>query len=288
MKTLKKTLPDAKNISLHIIETCKYEHQNSLEERRQAPSCGGSMNSASFGIFISNIDQERFGIKTARAVDLTTANLPFVLDFCISHDVKLLIARCSISDLDTAQSMEKQGFLLMDTLVYYTFDLVQRPVSCAVCNVNFRPIRAGEAPSIERVAVESFRSYFGHYHADKKLDKKKCDEVYVDWAKKACQANGADENFLVADIQDRIVAFGVFRLNSVDEGELFLGGIHPEYQGQGIYQSFLHRAVEWCLLKNAKRMIISTQLNNVAVQKVLTKFGFEITRGCYTFHKWFD
>ena len=246
------------------------------------------MSPASFGVFISNIDQERFGIKTARAVGLTTADLPFALDFCVNHEVKLLIARCSISDLDAAQSMEKKGFLLMDTLVYYTFDLLRRPTPPAICKVDFRPIRAGEEPAIERVAVESFRGYFGHYHADKKLDNDQCDEVYVDWAKKACTAKGADENFLVADIQDKIVAFGVFRLNNLDEGELFLGGIHPEYQGRGIYQSFLHRAVDWCLSKNAKRMIISTQLNNVAVQKVLTKFGFEITRGCYTFHKWFD
>lgn len=246
------------------------------------------MSSASSGIFISNIDQDRFGIKTARAVDVTAVSLPPVLDFCVKNKVKLLIARCSISDLDAAQSMEQQGFLLMDTLIYYIYDLARQPIPSAVCNVKFRPIRTGEEKAIEMVAVESFRNYFGHYHADKKLDNNKCDEVYVDWAKKACVAKESDENFLVAEIKDSVVAFGVFRLNSRDEGELFLGGIHPEYQGQGIYQSFLHRAVEWCLSKNAKRMMISTQLNNVAVQKVLTKFGFEITRGCYTFHKWFD
>ncbi|HAR49963.1 MAG TPA: hypothetical protein DCR81_07685 [Smithella sp.] len=71
--------------------------------------------------------------------------------------------------------------------------------------------------------------------------------------------------------------------NTTDEGELFLAGIHPEFQGQGIYLSFLCRAMEWCLSKNAKRIVISAQLNNIAVQKVLTRFGFEISRGYYTY-----
>lgn len=239
-------------------------------------------------VFISDIDQERFGIKTARVVDVTADRLPAVVDFCVSHAVKLLIARCSISDLGAAQSMEKQGFLLMDTLVYYTFDLLRRPVSSSDDDVHFRPIRRGEENVVERVAIESFRGYFGHYHADPRLDRDKCDDVYVDWARKACVAKGSDENFMVAEIEDRIVAFGVFRMNNPDEGELFLGGIHPDFRGQGIYQSFLHRAKAWCLSKDARRMVISTQLNNIAVQKILVKFGFEITRGCYTFHKWFD
>jgi len=43
----------------------------------------------------------------------------------------------------------------------------------------------------------------------------------------------------------------------------------------------------WCLAKGAKKMIISTQLKNIPVQKVLVKFGFEISRGYYTYHKWF-
>jgi RimJ/RimL family protein N-acetyltransferase len=79
-----------------------------------------------------------------------------------------------------------------------------------------------------------------------------------------------------------------FRINSPDEGELFLGGIHPDFQGQGIYLSFLCRPTDSPFSQNARRIVISTQLDNIAVQKVLTRFGFEISRGYYTYHKWFD
>lgn len=246
------------------------------------------MISSTCEVFISDIDEERFGIRTARVVGVTTGSLPSILEFCRKEMVKLLIARCSMSDLQTAQAIEKEGFLLMDTLVYYALDLSRKPVPSDRSVVHFRPIHAGEEEEMRSVAVESFRGYFGHYHADPRLDKNKCDEAYVDWAIKTCASRGSNEDFLVAEIDNRIVAFGVFRINNPEEGELFLGGVLPEFQGQGIYNSFLCRAMKWCLSKNAKRIIISTQINNMAVQKVLTRFGFEIAKGYYTFHKWFD
>jgi len=238
-------------------------------------------------LFISDIDKERFGFKTARVIGLTTDSLPSVLDFCTREKVELLIARCNISDLDAAQSIEKQGFLLMDTLIYYNFDLVSQSVPADNGVAKVRPILINEEEEMISVAQASFLGYFGHYHADSRLDKNKSDEVYADWARKAFALRQSD-NFLAGEIGGRVVGFGVLRSNNPDEGEMFLGGIHPDFQGQGIYHSFLCKATDWCILKNAKKMVISTQLNNVAVQKVLAKFGFEISRGYYTFHKWFD
>jgi len=246
------------------------------------------MSSASSNIFLSDIDKERFGIRTARVVGVTVENLHSILEFCRKEQVKLLIARCSIFDLETTQSMERKGFLIMDTLVYYTLALDKKDISSNNIAIYFRPIHAEEEEEMISVAVESFRGYFGHYHADQRLDNNKCDEAYVDWARKAFISRGSNGNFQVAEIDNRIVAFGVFRINNPDEDELFLGGIHPDFQGQGIYQAFLYRAMEWCLSKNAKRIVISTQINNIAVQKILTRFGFEIAKGYYTFHKWFD
>lgn len=245
------------------------------------------MSSVSADVFISDIDRERFGIKTARVTGLRAENLSFVLDFCNREKVKLLIARCDMTDLDAAQSMEKQGFLLMDTLVYYNFKLAGKTVTDDRGMVVVRPIRSGEEEQMISVAKESFRGYLGHYHADPRLDKIKCDEAYTDWARKAFASRHSD-NFLVGEIKGRIVGFGVLRANSPEEGEMFLGGIHPDFQGQGVYHSFLCKAMQWCLTKKTGKMVISTQLRNLPVQKVLVKFGFEISRGYYTYHKWFD
>ncbi|MFA5323853.1 MAG: GNAT family N-acetyltransferase [Smithella sp.] len=245
------------------------------------------MKSVSSDVFISDIDKERFGFKTARVVGLTSRSLPFVLDFCIREKVELLMARSNMSDLDAAQSMEKQGFLLMDTLVYYNLNLVKQAVPVDNGVVLVRPILVGEEEEMLSVARASFRGYYGHYHTDPRLDNSKCDEAYADWARKA-YASRQPENFLVGEINGKIVSFGVLRTNSPEEGEMFLGGIHPDFQGRGIYHSFLCKGMEWCLAKKAGKMVISTQLKNISVQKVLVKFGFEISGGYYTYHKWFD
>ena len=249
---------------------------------------GEGMNFVPTDVFISDIDRERFGFKTARVTGLKADKLSDVLAFCHREKVELLIARCCMSDLATAQAMEKNGFQLMDTLVYYTRDLTKQPVPSDSGVAHFRPILKEEEEKMISVAKASFKDYFGHYHADPRLENHQCNEVYIDWARKAFASRSADDNFLVAEIEGKIVAFGVFRMNSPDEGELFLGGVHPHAQRQGIYLSFLCRAIEWCLSKKAQRIVISTQLNNIAVQKVLTKSGFEISRGYYTFHKWFN
>ena len=35
-------------------------------------------------------------------------------------------------------------------------------------------------------------------------------------------------------------------------------------------------------------MVLSTQVTNLAVQKVWSRLGFEPSRSYYTFHLWFD
>lgn len=238
-------------------------------------------------VFISDIDKERFDVKTARVIGLTGESLESVLEFCAKEHVTLLIARCSMDDLKAAQAMEKKGFLLMDTLIYYSYDLTRQPVPDDNGVVKLRPIHDDEEEEMISVAREAFHGYLGHYHTDPKLDKSKCDEAYIDWAHKAFAAR-TSENFLVGEIGGKIVGFGVMRLNNPDEGEMFLGGIHPDFQGQGMYRSFLCKGMAWCLSEKNGKMIISTQLKNISVQKVLIKLGFEISRGYYTYHKWFD
>ncbi|HON60094.1 MAG TPA: GNAT family N-acetyltransferase [Smithella sp.] len=245
------------------------------------------MDPSSYDLFISDIDKERFGVKTARVVGLSKDKLPLVLDFCREENVVLLIARCDMTDLEAAQSMEKEGFLLMDTLVFYSFDLAKNDVPSDKEAAIVRPIAPDEENEMLAVARESFRGYFGHYHADSRLDRQMCDEAYADWARRTFASREA-ENFLVGEVNGKIVGFGVLRKNSPEEGEMFLGGIHPDFQGRGIYHSFLCKGVQWCLSEKVQRMVISTQLKNLSVQKVLIKFGFEISRGYYTYHKWFD
>ena len=239
-------------------------------------------------VYLSAIDEERFGIRTARATGVTRQLLPAVLDFCEANTVILLIARCPVLELEAAQLMERHGFILMDTLVYYSCSLVRKPVPPDVGRVPIRPIRPGEEAAVKAVAAEAFRGYFGHYHADDRLDRTKCDEAYVSWAFRSCISDDVADGVVVADSDGSLVGFATLRVNSAEEGEGVLFGVPPSAQGQGIFRSLVIGAMQWCLKRGAERMIYSTQIANTAVQKVLVRLGFEPLRAYYTFHKWFD
>ena len=246
------------------------------------------MNSDLPLVHLSTIDEERFGIRTARASGVTLGTLPHVMDFCQANEVLLLIVRCATSEFGAVHAMERAGFLLMDTLVYYSRDLARRPIPARMGSIPIRPIRPGEEEVVKSIAVESFRGYFGHYHADERLEKYKCDEAYEYWAYRSCVSRDVADEVLVAEHGGSVSAFCTFRVNAQEEGEAVLSGVSPSAQRRGIYRELLIAGMEWCLSRGSVRMVLSTQITNIAVQKVWVRLGSEPTHACYTLHKWLD
>ncbi len=239
-------------------------------------------------INLSVLDEQRFGMRSARANDVTRQNIEEVLAFCRENSVKFLIARVDVNQLDAVQAMERHGFLLMDTLVYYTFKLSKSISEDLPSNYDVRPMHDDEADVIKQIAMESFKNYYGHYHADPRIDKAKADEVYVDWARNAAVSRGGTDEVLVASEGADTLGFATLRMNTPQQAEGVLFGVSPMAQGRGIYRSFIIRATEWAKIKGAMEITVSTQITNVAVQKVWARVGYEFDHAYYTFHKWFD
>lgn len=240
-------------------------------------------------IELSLLDEDQFGFKAARAVDVTAESLPEVMSFCQHHAVQFLIARTDVSELKAAQAMERQGFLLMDTLVYAGRDIVSRPIPADDSEkVRIRSFRPGEEEQIRIIAVEAFHNYGGHYHADERLDRKKCDAVYESWAIRSCFSREMAEAVLVAEQNNMIAGFTTLKLNQAGEGDIRLFAVAPWAQRQGIARSLMIGSMNWCREKGLSRTVISTQITNYAMRKVWTRLGFEPTRAFYTFHRWFD
>lgn len=239
-------------------------------------------------VFLSTIDEERFGIRTARAPLVTSDTLTEIINFCKVNEVRFLIARCLSSDIHTAQEMEQHGFLLMDTLLYYKRNLLKPTIPKDVGDIFIRPFQASDQNAIKTVAIESFRGYLGHYHADKRLDKAKCDEVYISWAVNSCLYQEMADEILVAEDNGQIVGFATLRCNNKEEGEGVLYGVLPIAQKKGIFRSLAIYSMN-CFLFNEKiYMLYSTQITNIAVQKVWVRLGAELSHAYYTFHRWFD
>jgi GNAT superfamily N-acetyltransferase len=235
---------------------------------------------------LSPLDTARWNVPTAKMSGITAQTLPGALAFCRQHGIGFLIARCPAADLAAAQAMEREGFGLMDTLVYYSCKLMSH-VPAEPDAVSVRELAAGEEAAVAAIAQKAFSGYIGHYHSDPRLERTQCDEVYIDWARRACASTGPAEGVLVASAGGVIIAFATMRLNSAEEGEGVLFGVAPAAQGRGVYRALMRGGMRWCRERGCARMVVSTQITNFAVQKVWTRLGFEPSDALYTFHRWF-
>lgn len=236
---------------------------------------------------LSAIDEERFGVRTAIVRSLACDDVDRVLQECRDEGVELLVARCPVSDLVTAQALERAGAGLMDTLVYYTRKL-DLPIPADTGSTTIRPVRRDtDAPAVAAIAAEAFAGYTGHYHADPRLSQTACDAAYVSWAERSVLDPGVADEVLISEHDGRLVGFATLRINSPEEAEGVLFAVAPAAQGRGIYRSFMVRGLDWAVGTGAQTMVVSTQVQNVAVQKVWVRVGFEPAYAAYTFHKWF-
>ena len=235
----------------------------------------------------SKLDEERFGIKVAKTNTLTFENINEIIEICTSNQVALLIARCPVVDIRTVHAMEENGFLLMDTLISLRLDLENYQEPEQLSEVTIRPFKPGEEQQISDVAGKAFTGYYGHYHADPRLNPESATAVYRSWAERCCNDPTVADSVLVAELDGQIVGFRADRINSQGQGQFILTGVNPEFQRRGIYRSLVLAGIRRCKILGAKEIINSTHLANVAVQKVCNRLGFILKEAHHTFHKWF-
>lgn len=237
----------------------------------------------------SPLDEQRFGVRCAQAAQVTADAVPSVVAYCHDEEIDLCIARCDTGDLPAAQALERSGFVLTDTLVWYERDLRKPSPSPALRSpVRIRPVERGEEDDVLRLAAAAFRGYAGHYHADPRLDPRLADEVYADWARRSCTDAGVADEVLVAESESRLVGFTTVRLNGAEEAEGLLDGVAPEARGLGIFTGLLVERLRWSYGEGATRATVSTQITNIVAQRTWSKLGYLPQRARYTFHGWFD
>lgn len=238
------------------------------------------------GVRLSALDSDRFGVVIARADGITARELTAVLEFCENRNVEMLVARSAVEDVATTHALESADFLLMDTLIYYERDLAAAPIEVPA-TAEIHDLGPDDAVQVEAIARECFRDYLGHYHADPRLDRGACTEVYASWARSSCDNSGPDAFVLVAGDPGRREGFSTFRRTG-DEGELLLGGVLPEARGSGLYRLMTMAGMLRLQQSGAKRFVTSTHLGNWGAHAAWTAAGLRPFRAYHTFHRWFD
>jgi GNAT superfamily N-acetyltransferase len=234
-------------------------------------------------------ERARFGYRMARLIldsACEPADAERILEMCRAANVEMLTLRVPTDKVALVQALEMIQFRSMDCLVYYecpTEDLSAVQPS----TVEIREATGEDAATVGEVARLCFSDYFSHYHADARLDHGKVSEAYVDWAQRSCADREVASCVYVPIVDGTIAGFITLRQNSPTEGEGVLNAVHPSFAGAGIYGQLITRSKQWCRDNGMKRMVISTQIDNLRVQRAWSNRGFHLCKSYYTFHRWF-
>ena len=214
----------------------------------------------------SELDSKRWGIDTYRTYPASKNDL-------LEYQDSFVIARIDANRLDLVQFATKHGYFLCDTLTYWKGPCAGVGYKSLPVGYHMRPIKPSD--DLAPLAKESFADYLGHYHADPKT-KPQAEAVYVEWTE-ALKTHG-----VVIEHEGKIVAYGEFSAPC----DLTLGGVDKAHNGKGLYTAFARACARWGNSNRVGEITISTQITNLAVQKVWTRMGLVPYKHVYTLHRW--
>lgn len=236
----------------------------------------------------NELESQRFGIVGAKVCDPLAS--PHAVEAAAAmQGVDLLSVRIPATELTRVHAYEAAGYRLMDTLVYFSRSLEDLSgLTETTVGLTCRDATHDDLEDVARVARAAFEGYIGHYHMDPRLDRAAADAAYVEWAETSVANAGTDAPAIVAEADGAIVGFVTLQSTSETEMEIVLNAVDPDMQKRGVYATLISSAVRLSAARSALAVIVSTQINNYAVQRVWSRLGFTPLRALYTLHRWRD
>ena len=136
---------------------------------------------------------------------------------------------------------------------------------------------------VREIVLTSFEDYGNHYSANPLLDPAAALAGYQEWAVRSLMDDPG--NVLVMTEHDKPV--GMATLEPGADGhdlEILLAGLVPAAQGRRLYGSLLQACETVAAARGASRLVISTQVHNVRVQRAWAREGLRPFAAVETVH----
>lgn len=237
----------------------------------------------------SPVETARFGCSIER---VTIGPGPVDVDrlLAVIQDLSadVLVVRYDAARLELAGTLARSPRALVPAgaLTYWdkAVSVDERP---APSNLEVRSADALDLKTVSVLVQEivraSFRDYGNHYTANPLLDRSAALAGYEDWAVRSLTSDPG--NVLV--MMDRGEPIGLATLEpGADAGhlEILLAGLVPAAQGRRLYGALLHACESLAAARGAHRLIISTQIHNVRVQRAWARHGLRPFAAIETVH----
>jgi len=246
-------------------------------------------------------DSAFFGLSMARVILIHDGEVPrpalretiaAALDACRARGIRHLSARIDVADAEAIQALEDAGFRMMDALATYIYPL-KRPAPAPGKDMGvLRPYQPGDRDQILDITREAYRGFRGRYHLDPHLPRDRSDELYVEWAKKACDGEWADVVLITENGKGELHGWASYRqiepVSTVGGTAIRGGGLGACRRDKpGAYAGLL-RAATIRIHGGGAVTEMQTQVFNFATIRLYEAVETQFVRADYTLHKWLE
>lgn len=236
---------------------------------------------------LSKLDSARFGLRVFRC-QLKIVEERALFHQIISENTDISIIRTPSGAGSGLQRLGRYGLhpIHADTLVHYETDLhAYEPAPLKNTDLAFSEAAPSDQAELNALVLSTFAGYVSHYHANPVLDQAKILAGYVEWASNYISDNSGQRNTWIARRAGQLVAFACCQSDTETAcGHGILYGVHPDHSGGGLYGDLIRYTQARYRERGFRCMQVSTQVWNLAVQKVWAREGFRISAAQDTWH----
>lgn len=238
-------------------------------------------------MYFSEVESKRFGFNVFRDKQINL-DYDLITESIIENNVDILFLRIPSSKQSTLFKLNQKGlpFLVADNLVYYELNLTKAEIK-PVKNVEIEYIVADKNHEsiLDKLVIEIFNGYTNHYFSNPYLDKKAILEGYQEWARNNITVNNNSTVTFLIKRGNEFIGFACCGFNKdAYESEGILYGVVNSESGKGLYADLIRYTQAYFKNLGFKTMKVSTQTQNLAVQRVWVKEGFVLTETLATVH----
>lgn len=202
--------------------------------------------------------------------ETTNLNMEAIKPFCLNFDLVYVISSDSFLNPDFFESQKIQLELV----------IIKKD---SALNIN-ENIYSCQELSNDLIKLSYECGKHSRFKLDSKFSISVFENLYKVWIEKSILREICDEVFAYK-IGDKIVGFVTIKIKDL-EAEIGLIAVDLKYQGIGIGQGLIDSTINYSLRKGIKKIVVSTQGNNLQAIAFYTKKDFKITKTKIITHLW--
>lgn len=232
-------------------------------------------------------ESKRFKKRVFRG-EMNEIDGTIIIKDLINNSVDIAIIRVPVESIHNLYRLENLNipYIVADTLVYYNVDLSNNPINPIINkDIEFIECTKRNVAELGMLVSEIFQEYHNHYFSNPFLNRNDILEGYIEWANNYIRTIKKDRIVFLVKKQNNYIGFATCSISfEKNEGEGVLYGVLSSESGNKIYSDMIRFTQLYMKNLGIKRMIVSTQVHNYAVQKVWIREGFSMYSACNTIH----